>query len=142
MKMKMTIDRGELISTKSDVVFVGLFEGEENSNSSVNVINDNLNKALNSLVVDGEISGTSGYSVLIHSLGLLESKRVLFIGLGDRAKYRVIDVKNTIGDAVRQINKMNCESIAIDVASFTSGDIDQNVAAELVDSSLITGLYS
>ena len=104
--MKMTIDRGELISTKSDVVFVGLFEGEENSNSSVNVINDNLNKALNSLVVDGEISGTSGYSVLIHSLGLLESKRVLFIGLGDRDKCRVIDVKNAIGDAVRQINEL------------------------------------
>ena len=37
---------------------------------------------------------------------------------------------------------MNCESIAIDVASFTSGDIDHIVAAELVAESLITGLYS
>ena len=140
--MKMTIDRGELISTKSDVVFVGLFEGEENSNPSINVINDNFNKALNPLVVDGEISGKSGYSVLIHTLGLLESKRIFFIGLGDREKYRVVDVKNTIGDAVRQINKMNCESMAIDLASFTSGDFDQNVTAELVAESLIAGLYN
>ena len=78
LKMKMTIDRGQLISTESDVVFVGLFEGEENSNPSINVINDNLNKALNPLVVDGEISGKSGHSVLIPTLGLLESKRIFF----------------------------------------------------------------
>ena len=86
--MKLMIDRGELISTESDVVLIGLFEGEENSNESMTALNDNLNQGLNPLVADGEISGRSGRSVLIHSLGLLESKRVFFIGLGHREEYK------------------------------------------------------
>ena len=140
--MELMIDRGELISTKSDVVLVGLFEGEENSNGSMTLLNDNLNQKLTPLIVDGEISGRSGRSVLIHSLGLLESKRVFFIGLGHREEYKAVALKNTIGNTAREINKMNCESVSVDVSSFTSEDIDENVAAELIAQSLIAGLYS
>ena len=142
IEMKLMIDRGELISTESDVVLIGLFEGEENSNESMTALNDNLNQGLNPLVADGEISGRSGRSVLIHSLGLLESKRVFFIGLGHREEYKAVALKNTIGNTAREINKMNCESVSVDVSSFTSGDIDENVAAELIAQSLIAGLYS
>jgi leucyl aminopeptidase len=142
IEMKLMIDRGELISTEADVVLIGLFEGEENSNESMTALNENLNQGLNPLVADGEISGRSGRSVLIHSLGLLESKRVFFIGLGHREEYKAVALKNTIGNTAREINKMNCESVSVDVASFTSVDIDENVAAELIAQSLIAGLYS
>ena len=139
--MEFKIDREDLISTKSDVVLVGLFESEESESNFVNASDGHLNNNLTSLINEGEISGRFSKITLLHTLGLLASKRVLFVGLGKRAEYGITQVKNVIGEAARAINKINCRTVSIDVISFTGNLLEEETVTGLITESFISGLY-
>src|SRR5207245_9762310 len=70
-----------------------------------------LGGALADVLGSGESKGKTGETALVHAKDLA-AKRVLVVGLGDRAKFEAHALAKYAGTAVRYLGKRNVHSIA------------------------------
>ena len=144
--MKIDLDSIDPITSDLDCLLIGLFEGEEKESSAIKRVRDLLGDSLKVLLETGEISGSLGNNVLIHSLLLTSTtstglKRIIFCGLGSRKSFSVAKLRDTLASALRRARGAKSRCLAIDSGSFLGESIALREVVEQAAQTCYTGLY-
>jgi len=144
--VKIDLDSIDPITSDLDCLLIGLFEGEEEESSAIKRVRDLLGDSLKVLLETGEISGSFGNNVLIHSLLLTSTtstglKRIIFCGLGSRKSFSVARLRDTLASALRRARGAKSRCLAIDSGSFLGESIALREVVEQAAQTCYTGLY-
>ena len=102
---------------------MGLLEGEEFTSGTLEPANLALDGSLKQLSDDGELVGKSGTSTLIHTLGKVTPKRILFTGLGKRDSVTEKVIKDVVSAAIRKARGIGLTKVVVAIDTFCSEDL-------------------
>ncbi len=108
--MQIRVSSGTASSLGSAALVVPVFSDARLDGASASA-DEALGGALAEILASGEIKGKANEVALIHAKDL-PVKRVLMVGLGDRAKFEPSALAKYAGTAVRHLGKRNVHSIA------------------------------
>ena len=139
--MDINFQKGTPLEIVGDCLLVGLFEEEEFSSGELNRVNLALDGSLRPLFDEGELVGKSGTSTLIHTLGKIAPKRILFTGLGKRDSVTEKVIKDVFSTAIRKTRGIGLTRVVVAVDTFSSENIASTRVCELITLATINGLY-
>jgi leucyl aminopeptidase len=93
----------KLTQTAADELVIGLYKGEV-LDGELAELNDALGGALADLLREKEISGEAKSVAVVHTLGKLAAKRLVFVGLGEKAELSFVKARDAMAKAVKRIN--------------------------------------
>jgi leucyl aminopeptidase len=109
--MQIRVLSGTASSVRTGALVVPIF-ADGKLDGAAQAADQELGGAIADVLASGEIKGKSNEHALIHVKDL-PAKRVLVVGLGDRAKFEPQALAKYAGTAVRYLGKRNVHSIAI-----------------------------
>ena len=139
--MDINFQKGHPLEIAGDCLVVGLFEEEEFTSGILEPANLALDGSLGQLSDEGELVGKSGTSTLIHTLGKVTPKRILFTGLGKRDSVTEKVIKDVFSAAIRETRGIGLNKVVAAIDTFCSEDIPPQRVCELVTLATINGLY-
>ena len=113
--MNINFQQGAPLKLETDCLIAGLFEGDEFSSGILVETPHSLVDSLRTLYSKGELTGKSGNSTLIHTLGNAVPLRIMFLGLGKRESMTESTIRDALGSAVRKARGIGVTSIAVAV---------------------------
>ena len=141
---------GDLAGFRGDAVVVSLFEGAGRDGrrrtsqpvlpGTTAAVDRALRGALSGLLASGEVKGSIGEQVLLHTLGRLPAPRVLVVGLGPRQELDTDRVRMAAGEAARRLRKAGARRIGTMVHGLDAG-LDPAEAAQALTEGMLLGLY-
>jgi leucyl aminopeptidase len=139
--MDINFQNGHPLQIAGDCLVVALFEGEEFTSGVLESANQALDGSLKQLSDEGELVGKSGTSTLIHTLGKVTPRRILFTGLGKRNSVTEKVIKDVFSAAIRKAREIGLTKIVVDIDTFCLEDITPQRVCELITLATINGLY-
>lgn len=104
-------------------------------------IDEAMEQQLTQLIKSGDIATSKKSITVIHTLGKVKTKRIIFVGLG-REKEITEDIsKESLGKALRKAKELRINNVAIDLDSFTSNEIPTEKAARILGEVYMLSLY-
>ncbi len=85
--MKIDLFRGDFVRARTDLLVVGMFEGQKRLQGTAAAVNSALQGALQGLIKAQEFKGGRGRILMLHPLGRLPASRVCLIGLGKQKEF-------------------------------------------------------
>jgi leucyl aminopeptidase len=130
--MQVQVSNDAAASVSAEALVVPVFSGSALEGVAA-IVDRELDGALADVLASGEITGKLNETALVHAKGT-SFKRVLIVGLGDRAKMTVGTLAKYGGTAMRRLGKRGVHSIA-----YTLPDgVDPALAASFV----VEGAYA
>jgi leucyl aminopeptidase len=111
--MQIGVQTGELKDSSAKAIIVTVFEGANASMGAVAEVDRALDGAISRLVEEGDVTGRSKETTLVHTLGRIPSPRVLVLGLGKSDAFDGQVLRNTLAVAARYLRRTGAESVAI-----------------------------
>lgn len=114
---------GNFTETNVDALAVVVFKDEKASSDTLKELDTLTGGQISAVLKAEEFKGETGETSLFRTTpkGKLKASRLLLVGAGDRADYKVSDVSTAAGTAVRFLRKCNAKSVAF-LARF-DGDV-------------------
>jgi leucyl aminopeptidase len=132
----------EITQIDIDAIVVGIFEGENTTDSIIGPLDSALQGAINALIARGEIKAKFGEIGIVHTLGNLPSRLIAIAGLGKLQNFTLDRVRGTTGEACRYLRKLNCHKIAMVLHSLDTGKTSAADLAGAITEGSLLGLYS
>lgn len=107
--MQIQVTSGALAALNAGALVVPVF-ADGRLDGAAKSADDALGGAISEVLASGEIKGAANETALIHAT--TQTKRVLVVGLGDRAKFNATSLAKYAGTAIRYLGKRNVKSIA------------------------------
>lgn len=126
---------------KEEVVLIGLYDRPLKFEGELAKLDEAMAGQLTELVKEGDISAKLHATAVIPTLGQVPAKRLLFIGLGKEKQADFHAIKEAIGMAAKQINKLKLSSAAVALDSFVSESVEANDAAHAFSEALGLASY-
>ncbi|AEP01481.1 leucyl aminopeptidase family protein [Heyndrickxia coagulans] len=123
---------GDPFECREDCLVIGLQQVPKKFDGLLEKLDNRFDGELTELVKSGDLSAHAGSLSVIHTLGKLPVKRLLFIGLGNPKKIRKEHLKRMFGKAVKHILKMRWATAAVFLDTFCAGTINGEEAAQLL----------
>ena len=108
--MQIQVTTGALAALRAGALVVPVF-ADGRLDGAAKTADDALGGAIADVLSSGEIKGAPNETALVHAT-VYETKRVLVVGLGERAKYSAAALAKYAGTAVRYLGKRNVRDIA------------------------------
>ncbi len=108
--MQIEVSPGALAALTSGALVVPVF-ADGKLDGAAQAADAALGGAIADILASGEIKGAPNETALLHSASQA-TKRVLIVGLGERAKFDLASLAKYAGTAVRHLGKRNVKSIA------------------------------
>lgn len=110
--MKFSIKFGNPEKMRSACVVVGIYENRKLSDAAKRI--DAVSKRyLTKLMLQGDMDGKLGATLLLHGVAGVESPRVLLVGLGSEKAFTESAFRTAISAAVKQLNLQGGEDASI-----------------------------
>lgn len=144
--MKFSISNVPLVESRSDMLAVGIFEGEELPEDA-KVLDHVLGGLFSSLIKETEFKGETGKTTELQTLGKITAKRVCVIGLGKKKEFGADPndiVRRASSAAVRCAAQARVKRLAIPLFGVggAGGDgADPNRSAQAVVEGALLGGY-
>jgi len=126
------LGKGDPLECREDCLVIGLQQVPKKFGGLLEKLDNRFDGELTELVKSGDLSAHAGSLSVIHTLGKLPVKRLLFIGLGNPKKIRKEHLKRMFGKAVKHILKMRWATAAVFLDTFCAGTINGEEAAQLL----------
>jgi leucyl aminopeptidase len=123
---------GDPFECREDCLVIGLQQVPKKFDGLLEKLDNRFDGELTELVKSGDLSAHAGSLSVIHTLGKLPVKRLLFIGLGNPKEIRKEHLKRMFGKAVKHIRKMRWATAAVFLDTFCAGTINGEEAAQLL----------
>jgi leucyl aminopeptidase len=133
--MQVRVSSGTAGSLRTGAIVVPVF-ADGKLDGATEVADRELAGAIAEVLAAGEIGGKSGDVALLHAPGLT-THRVLAVGLGDRAKFKIAALARYSAIAVRYLGKRNVHEIAFALPVEIAGS--EAAAAAFVVEGALTG---
>lgn len=140
--MEVKVIAGDITKIHTSVVIVNLFEGVEHPGGATQAVDRALDGAISRLIAAGEIKGKLNEVTMIHTLGRLESERVVVVGLGKRDEFTLERVRGAMAEACKSLRKVSAERAATIAHGAGVGGIAPEKAAQAITEGGILGLYT
>jgi len=111
--LKVQVSVGDPLALERDALVVAVAEDEERLKGVAAKVDRKLNGQLKKLREWKEVKGKLGEVTVVHTLGLMQPRRIALVGLGKRKELDAEKVRRSIGSAVKALNKIGCEHIAV-----------------------------
>lgn len=137
--MEISVEFGKMEEKASEISIIGLFQGERPLDGDAGAMDKALGGAIGELIDGGEFEGKLNQIAVIRTRGAIPLKRVLVIGLGERAEFNLDRMRQTSSKAAIHIREMGLKE-------FTTGIHDlpkykRLTTAQAVVTSTLMGLY-
>lgn len=139
--MEITVKVGDIVKEKSKAIVVNLFEGVTNPGGSTGAVDKSLNGAISLLIKDREIKGKLNEVTLIHTLGNIDSDRVIVVGLGKQSEFDTESIRKVSATVSRYLQGIGVFEFSSIVHGAGIGQIDEKDAAQAMIEGALQGLY-
>lgn len=135
------LGKGDPLECREDCLVIGLQQVPKKFGGLLGGLDNRFGGALTELVKSGDLSARAGSLSVIHTLGKLPVKRLLFIGLGNPKEIRKEHLKRMFGKAVKHIRKMRWPTAAVFLDTFCAGAISGEEAAQMLGEAVPMATY-
>jgi len=133
---------GDIVNQQVDAILVNLFEGLEHPGGATAAVDKALDDAISQLMAEGEIKGKLNEVTVLHTLGKILPKRVVVVGLGKQADFKLNRVRTVVAVACRELRSIGVKRAATIVHGAGAGGISAEKAAQVIAEGAIMGLYT
>ncbi|TFD95930.1 leucyl aminopeptidase [Jeotgalibacillus sp. R-1-5s-1] len=139
--MKWTIhNTDDVLNTKHDYMLTAVWN-RPTVEGFTKELDEALEGKLTDLIKEGDIETKKKVVSFLPTLGSLESKRVVFLGLGKENKLTFDLLREAFGSLAKELKKKKVNTLAIALDSFTTDEVDATDAAQALSEGLILGGY-
>lgn len=139
--MEITVEAGDITASSADAIVVNLLEGVTAPGGATGAVDRALDGAISELIAAGEIKGKPGEMTLIHTLGRMDTKRVLVAGLGEADKFDTDRVRRVSAQAARFLRGKGVKTIATIAHGAGIGGLDTGACGRAIAEGTLLGLY-
>lgn len=137
-----SIQKNWLEETELECVIVGIYHPGNYLKGILPACDEAMDFQIKELIQSGDISTTKKTITVLHTLGKVKTKRIIFVGLG-REKQITEDIwKEGLARAFRKVKDLGLNSVNIDLDSFDAESIKSERAAQLIGEVYMLSLYS
>ena len=133
---------GDIATISTDAVVVNLFEGVTSPGGGTGAVDRAMDGAISSLIADGETKGKRGELTLIHTLGKMDAKRVLVVGLGKQSAFDLDAVREVSGGVARYLRRLGVTKAATLAHGAGIGGLAPGASAQAIAEGTALGLYT
>ena len=137
-----TVQRNWLKQTNLECLIVGIHHPGLSLKGTLPLCDKAMNHHISALIKSGDLSTKKKTVSILHTLGQVNTKRIIFVGLGRSQQVSEEDWKEGVAKAFRKVQDLRLESVAIDIDSFISETISIERATHLVGEVYMQSLYS
>jgi leucyl aminopeptidase len=139
--LEVKVITGDITSIEADAIVVNLFEGMERPGGATGAVDKALDKAITTLIKQGEIKGKFNEISIIHSLGKVPARIVAIAGLGKESDFTLDRIRTLSAELCRTLRKLNCRRIATIVHGAGIGGVEPEAASQVITEGSLLGLY-
>ena len=137
-----SVQKDWLKQTNLECLIVGIHHPGLSLKGTVPLCDEAMNHYISELIKSGDISTKKKAITVIHTLGQVKTKRIIFIGLGRAQQVIEEDWKEGLAKAFRKVQDLRLSSVAIDIDSLIGETISIDRAAHLVGEVYMQALYA
>lgn len=137
----LTVVQGALQESNADTLVVNLFQGVTFPGGATGALDTALSGAIAELIEQGDLKGKLGEVVAVYPRGAINAKRVLVVGLGDRATFDLEAVRKASAAALRTASKLGAKHVATIVHGGGIGGLNASKAAQATAEGALLALY-
>lgn len=120
--MNYAVNSKRLTETTGGGLIVGVYNQPEFS-GELKELDQAMGGHLTQLAKEGDISSAAKEITVVHTLGQLSVKRIVFVGLGKAKEAVFNDMKEAFGAAAKQIKQMKLTSFAVAIDTFETDEV-------------------
>ena len=113
--MKCQVKESRLAQEATDVLVVGVYEGESAWSKAHQALDQALGGQLRELKNNGEFSGKNQQSALIHTRKALPAQRILLMGLGKKDEATLDRIRQAMGTAFKKVRQIGAPTFSVPV---------------------------
>jgi leucyl aminopeptidase len=126
---------------KQDCILIGLKDIPEKFSGNLEELDELFGKQLTELVKSGDLSAKLKAFSTVHTLGKMETKRLIFIGLGKEKGLTFDRIKECFGKAFKEIRKSKAASVSVLLDTFITDEIPLTDAAHALSEAFALASY-
>ena len=123
------------------ILLVGLFERPEPFPAWMGELEGAFFQQLKELLKQGDISAKYKKIAVIHTLGMMGVRRLLFVGLGRKKELTGEKLAEAFGKASRQAKELRVDALSVDLDSFVTDTLPQQKVAKIFSEALVLSQY-
>ncbi len=141
--MDIRIATSPVTSTAADAVIVGLFKGQRSDalEGPAAALDAVLDGALSALRRDGELAGVANETTVVHTLGKLETPRIVLVGFGARKDFTFESIRHAAATGCRAARRAGARHAALALWWPDLASLSEATAAEAITEGALYGLY-
>ncbi len=139
--MNIKVQQGDISSFQSDAIVVNLFEGVTAPGGATGAVDSAMGGAISTLIKQGDIRGKSGEFTVVHTLGKLQTPRVVVAGLGKQADFNLDKIRDLSGNLGRFLRRQRFKDVAVITHGAGIGGMDAEACATAIAEGTVLGLY-
>ena len=143
--MEITVVEGNVTEIETEALVVNLFEGVTAPGGATGGVDSAIGGLITELIDDGEITGSTSETVLIHTPNTafpeFKPSRVLVVGLGSEESFDLNVVRRVSATVVRKLRQSGVTNAATIVHGAGIGGIDPAAGAQALTEGSLLGSY-
>jgi len=128
--------------SEDECLVIGIHQPGNKLGEVLSFCDEAMDQQITQLIKSGDISVRKKSITLIHTLGKVKTKRILFVGLGRENQVAEEEWKEALGMAFRKVKELRLSQVTIDLDSFTGENVSVERAAQLLGEVYMLSLYS
>jgi leucyl aminopeptidase len=110
--LNITVERGNILEQKFDLLALGFFESEKVSGIA-KVIDESLNNQITHMLKTREFEGKYKQIILLHTMQKIGIRRILLVGFGKRDVFNLEVLRQASGAAAKFVRNISVSKYAI-----------------------------
>ena len=141
IKINLTCRRSEASNDKVDLYVVGIYAKSARQNIHATTWDKRLNQQITRLLALGDFAGEALSHKLIYTHGNIPARRILLIGLGDKAKMSLNVIRNAAAIAANETVSLNLKTVAMTLHSGLPGKLNTIEVGRVIAEGVYYGSY-
>lgn len=139
--MELNVTAADLSALATDVIVVGIFEGEKQLTGSAGELNLMTANQIKTHQADHEFDGKKLEVLTIHSPAHLAAKHLVVVGLGKKENFSAVVLRQSAAKAIQSARSLKAKHVAICLDNTLMGQLDASLASQMVTEGLLLGNY-
>ncbi|WP_374722518.1 leucyl aminopeptidase [Peribacillus tepidiphilus] len=128
-------------SIELECLLIGLTDQHSGQGGTLKEADQAMEGQISVLIKEGDISWKKKSITIIHTLGKLSTKKLVFVGLGKKKDVSFEGLKECFGKAFKQLKGSRLSSVGVDLDSFLTDDIEVPDAAHALSEAFALATY-
>ncbi|MBI3035948.1 leucyl aminopeptidase [Candidatus Woesearchaeota archaeon] len=131
--------KSDLSKVKDNALLIGFFKDNAILEGELKKLDKEYNGVIGSFIKSGNFKGEKGEVKNIYADKSI--KNIVLVGLGEKEKYNLDVMSNTIADVSKRLRDNSTESFSVCLESFKNSKFNDEELAEKIALSALMGLY-